>query len=282
MKAPDFAYERPSGLSEALSLLADTNIDARPLAGGQSYMPMMNFRMAAPDLLVDLNDIAELVGIHETGETITIGAMTRFADLERSEVIARSVPLIAKALPFIAHPAIRNRGTIGGSLALADPAAEMPALMIALDAAISVQSTSGKRSIPASAFFTGVYETALEEGELITSISIARENGARPFAFRELARRHGDYAMAGLALTAAGPDPMTGVRIAGFGIADRAIRLTTCEAALEGAAPRDPAALGAAVEALQSIEFNSDLHASAATRRHLTGVLMKRALEDLA
>ncbi|HMB48434.1 MAG TPA: xanthine dehydrogenase family protein subunit M, partial [Afifellaceae bacterium] len=235
MKPAEFQYERPGTLSEALSLLAGADGgEVRALAGGQSLMPMMNFRLAAPDRLVDLNGIGELAGIEETGETVRIGAMTRYSALERSETVRQHLPLVASALPHIAHPAIRNRGTIGGSVALADPAAEMPAVLLALDATIIVVSERGERQVKADDFFLGLYETALEPGEIVRAVSVPKASATARFAFRELARRHGDYAMAGVAMAAQGKEPLSGLRIAFFGACDRAIRATGAEEALNG------------------------------------------------
>lgn len=275
MKAADFAYEKPKSLGDALALLADPDRDASPLAGGQSLVPMMNFRMAMPEMLVDLGALDELRGITEdAGGGLRIGAMTRYSELEASDLVNARAPLIAMALPHIAHAAIRNRGTIGGSVSLADPAAEMPALMLVLDAEIEAQSARGSRRIKATDFFTGLYETALEAGELVTGIHIPAASEGRRFAFYELARRHGDYAMAGVAVAASGAtfdDP----RIAFFSVSDRAVRATGAEAAL---ASGDA---DAAAAALDAIDFAGDLNADAKTKRHLAGVVLKRALGRL-
>ena len=281
MKAPDFDYACPRTLDEALALLDRTDRDAMALAGGQSLMPMLNFRLAAPDLLVDLNGLGELTGITDAGDTIIIGAMTRYDELERSGQIAEHLPLMITALPFIAHPAIRNRGTIGGSVALADPAAEMPALLLVLDATIILASKNGERPVAAGDFFLGLYETALEPGEIVKAISIPKAAGARRFAFDELTRRHGDYAMVGLAATAAATAPLTDVRLAFFGIADRALRATKAEQALNGHTHDDDQAMTAAKDAIAALAFDGDLHASADTKRHLAGVLLKRVLKAL-
>ncbi|SIS92539.1 carbon-monoxide dehydrogenase medium subunit [Roseivivax lentus] len=275
MKAADFAYEKPGNLADALALLADPDRDASPLAGGQSLVPMMNFRMAMPDLLVDLGALDELRGIAPgAAGGLTIGAMTRYADLEASELVATHAPLIAMALPHIAHAAIRYRGTIGGSVALADPAAEMPALMLAMDAEIEAQSSQGSRRIRAAEFFTGIYDTALAPGELVTAIHITAAPEGRRFAFYELARRHGDYAMAGVAVAATGTnraDP----RIAFFSVSDRPVRAIRAEAALQAGDAED------AMAALDEIDFAGDLNADARTKRHLAGVVLKRALGRL-
>ncbi|MBY4892792.1 xanthine dehydrogenase family protein subunit M [Rhodobacteraceae bacterium N5(2021)] len=273
MKAADFLYERPASLGDALALLADADRDAAPLAGGQSLMPMMNFRLAAPGMLVDLSGLDALRGITLEDGALRIGAMTRYVELTGSDLVSDHAPLIAQALPHIAHAAVRNRGTIGGSVALADPAAEMPALLLALDAVITVQSEEGSKDHAANDFFLGMYETALEPGELVTAITIP-PRGDRRFAFYELARRHGDYAMAGVALSCA--TDRTDHRVAYFSIADRALRATAVEAVLDAGGAVDDA-----IAALEGLPFSGDLNASDATKKHLSGIVLKRALGGL-
>lgn len=271
MKAADFRYERPETLPDALALL--TNPEAAPLAGGQSLMPMMNFRLARPEVIVDLNRVAGLAGITATDETLHIGAMTRYAALEQSGVLGEKVPLIAAALPHIAHQAIRNRGTIGGSVALADPAAEMPALLLALNATVHADGPDGPRQIAADDFFLGLYDTDLNEGELVTGVSVPAAGASDRFGFYELARRHGDYAMVGVAVAW-----RSDVRIAFFSVADRAVRAPAAEAALAGGGP---GAIDAAVAALDEIDFAGDLNAEPATKRHLAGVVLRRAIAGM-
>src|SRR5882672_2397480 len=200
MKAPRFAYARPASLAEALALLAEHKGDARVLAGGQSLVPMMNFRVAAPKVLVDINRIAALTGIKVSRNHLRIGALTRQAELECSADIARYLPLIAAAMPHVAHPAIRNRGTFGGSCALADPAAELPACALALGATFIAAGRKGERRIAAVDFFKGLYATALKAGELLVAAEFPLPKPGDTSAFGELARRHGDYAMVGLAV----------------------------------------------------------------------------------
>ena len=281
MKAADFSYECPPSLTEALTLLSEAGVDTRPLAGGQSLMPMMNFRLAQPERLLDLNRIEELSFIRENGDAIEIGAMTRLAELEKSPLVAAHLPLFKKALPYIAHPAIRNRGTIGGSIALADPAAEMPALALALDAQVHVTASSGNREIHSQDCFLGPYETALADDELISMISFPKSAADQRFAFYEVARRHGDYAMAGVAVAVQGKQPITQARIAFFGVSDRAVRATSCEAALAGQAISDQAAVAAAIEHVGELTFFGDLQADAGTKQHLSRVVLKRALAEL-
>ena len=282
MKAADFHYERPDTLSDALALLSQDGADVQALAGGQSLMPMMNFRLAQPDTLVDLNALAELRGIREISDTIEIGAMTRYAELETSDLVKQHIPLLNLALPHIAHSAIRNRGTIGGSAALADPAAEMPALLIALKATITVVSKSGERSIAADGFFLGLYETALDDGELIKSVSVPKAKPENRFGFHELTRRHGDYAMAGVAIAAQTSERMSGVRVVFFSVSDRPVHAVAVGDALERKTNSDETAIEAACEAINQLDFQGDLNADAATKAHLSKVVFKRALRSMS
>lgn len=281
MKSANFSYEKPDSLAALLKLLDQPDRDLQVLAGGQSLMPMMNFRLAQPELLIDMNAVEELQFIREADDAIQIGAMTRYAQLASSALIEEYLPLLGMALPHIAHAAIRNRGTIGGSAALADPAAEMPAVLLALGAKLNLLSSASQRWVAADDFFVGIYETALEEGEIIQSISIPKRRSGNQFGFYELARRHGDYAMAGVAIAADTVDPTTNLRIAMFGVADRACRMVSAEQALEGNALDDNSALDAAVASLSDFEFQGDLNADAATKAHLAGVVLRRALQEM-
>lgn len=277
MKAAEFGYLRPGRMQEALQALAEGEGAAMPLAGGQSLMPMMNFRVAMPERLVDLAGLSELRFIRDAGDCVEIGAMARWSDLMASEVIAKEVPLLARALPEIAHPAIRNWGTIGGSVALADPAAEVPAVLLALEGEVVLRSLAGERRVAAGAFFLGHYETARGPEELIVALEVPKARGMR-FGFHEIGRRHGDFALAGAALAVSVEGGrVSEARIALFGVADRAMRATGAEDALRGAALGDGAALDRAVAALAGIDFAGDIHASAPMRRHLAGVAMRRA-----
>jgi CO/xanthine dehydrogenase FAD-binding subunit len=224
MKPAPFEYHQARSLPEALTLLADHAGDAKPLAGGQSLIPAMNFRLAAPAVLVDLNGVGELAYVKEAADGLRIGAMTRHVQVERSPVIASRAPLLAETMPFVAHAAIRTRGTIGGSLAHADPAAELPALMLAMDARFRVQNREGSREIAATAFFTGLFSTSLEPGELLTEIAIPTPTGhAHGSAFLEFSRRRGDFALAGVAVTVAidAQGTCADARIGLFGVGDR-------------------------------------------------------------
>ena len=279
MKPPEFGYHRPASLPDALALLG-AHPGAKPLAGGQSLIPAMNFRLAAPALLVDLNQLSELSGISESAEGgLTIGAMTRHSEVERSPLVRARAPLLSFAMPFIAHAPIRSRGTLGGSLAHADPAAELPAVMVALDARLIMESTRGSRMIPAPEFFTGLFATALEPGELITRVEIPPALPGSGAAFLELARRHGDYALVGVAaVVTRDTGRVGGARIVLFSVGEGPVRAGAAERALTGSAG-DAAAIQAAAEAVQQdIDPPSDIHASAAYRRQLATVLTGRAL----
>ncbi|SLN76767.1 FAD binding domain-containing protein [Roseisalinus antarcticus] len=279
MKAPDFDYCRPGTLAEALSLLAGADGEAQPLAGGQSLMPMMNFRVAAPEILVDLAGIPELRGIARQGDMLRIGAMTTYRELQDDPAL-QAVPLIAMALPHIAHDAVRNRGTIGGSLALADAAAEMPALMMTLNAVIELAGPDGPREVPATEFFLGYYETACEPDELLVAVRVPVAQPGEVFGFHELVQRHGDYAMAGVAIRATGVAPIAGLAVGFFGVSDRALRVPAFEEALTGTDGSE-AAIAAALPKLDAIEFEGDTKISAETRRHYAGVALKRALKEM-
>jgi carbon-monoxide dehydrogenase medium subunit len=282
MKAPRFAYARPASLAEALALLAEHKDEARVLAGGQSLVPMMNFRVAAPKVIVDINRIAALSGIKVTKNHVRIGALVRHVELERSADIALHLPLVASAMPHIAHPAIRNRGTFGGSCALADPAAELPACALALGATFIAAGRRGERRIAAGDFFKGLYATALEAGELLVAAEFPLLKPAYASAFGELARRHGDYAMVGVAVhgsTQSGK--FSDMRVVFFGVGDRPQRAAQFEAALGGqaAAARTIAAALPRLDA--DLSPRADFHGSAATKRHLAKVLAGRVLKQM-
>jgi carbon-monoxide dehydrogenase medium subunit len=281
MKPAPFAYVRPDTLEEALSVLADHADDARPLAGGQSLVPAMNFRIAQPAMLVDLNRIAELAGIATIGDGLRIGGMTRHQALERNSLVAQLAPLVTETMPFVAHPPIRARGTLGGSLAHADPAAELPALMLALDATIVARSRARVRDVQAADFFTGLYATALEPGELVTEVTIPAAAPGSGWAFDEVARRHGDYALAGVAAVVAidARGLVRSARVALLSVHDRSVLATSAARALVGEAPTAEV-IRAAADAASAIDADpsSDIHASSAYRRHLTGVLVRRVV----
>jgi carbon-monoxide dehydrogenase medium subunit len=251
------------------------------LSGGQSLIPAMNLRLITPELIVDIGGVKELRGIAMKGETLVIGALTRHADLLKSSDIVKCAPLLAAAVAHVAHPAIRNRGTIGGSLAQADPASELPACMLALDATIVVRGPGGERRIAAAEFFTGIYETKLAPQDLLVAVELpAAPTGAVHF-FHEFARRHGDYAILGLAAQAVlAGDRFADLRLGYFAVGDRPV-LAKAAAKLIGAAIT-PALLAEACAVLSAeLEPHEDQQASAAMRRHLAGVLLKRCVAAL-
>jgi carbon-monoxide dehydrogenase medium subunit len=281
MKASAFSYARATSVGNALELLAAHGDKAKVLSGGQSLMPAMNLRLIAPELIVDIGEITELRGIAVRGDVLSIGALTRHADLLKSPEIATHAPLLTEAAAHIAHPAIRNRGTIGGSLAHADPASELPACMVALNATIVVRGQSGERRIAAADFFKGIYETALSAQELLTAVElpVARKNSA--YFFCELARRHGDYAIAGLAAQSiiAG-DRFAELRMAFFAVGDRPVLAKAATKLLNVVVT--PAALsGASAELGDELDPQEDQQASASMRRHLAKVLMARCVSTL-
>ena len=202
MKAPPFSYVRAATLAEAFQLWRDAGPEARLLAGGQSLLASLAFRLSEPGALIDISRVRELRGISQSGTAIRVGALTTHAELGRHELLRQHVPLLAEAVPLIAHPAIRNRGTLGGSLAFADPAAELPACCVALDAMIVARNAADERRIPAAQFFTGLYATALKPNELIAAVEFPVAKAGERAAILELARRSGDYAMAGVAARA--------------------------------------------------------------------------------
>lgn len=274
VKAPDVAYARPRTLDEALALLAEHGEAARPLAGGQSLVTSLNMRLAAPGLLVDLNGLPELTGIAEAGGVIRIGAMTRHRDLAASPLVTERLPLIAAAVPHIAHPAIRNRGTIGGSVALADPAAELPACCLALRASFVIRGLTGERRIAAADFFRGLFETAIGPGEILVAIEIPVPGADAVSGFDELARRHGDYALVGLAAQGRRDGAGLGdLRLVFFGVGDRPVLAGNAAAAVAAGGVK------AAQDALaEDIDPADDVAVRGATRRHLARVLLGRVL----
>ncbi len=283
MKPAPFAYARPESLEDAIDLLEAHGEDARVLAGGQSLMATLNMRLSAPELLVDIGRVPGLAGIEVTADGLRIGAMTRHAEVEASGLVASHAPLIARAMAHIAHPAVRNRGTFGGSIAFADPAAELPACAVALGARMTIAGRGGARTVEADAFFRGLYETALGPGDILTAIELPRAEAGWRSGFMELARRHGDYAMIGLAAHMEVADGRFGRgRLVFFAVGERPVSAARSAALLEG--ERWSNALGVRIaEALkEELDPFEDLNADAAMRRHLAGVLARRVLGPLA
>ena len=281
MKAAAFAYARATSVVNALELLAVHGDRAKLLSGGQSLMPAMNLRLISPELIVDIGELAELRGIAVNGNLVRIGALTRHVELQRSPEIAERAPLLAEAISHVAHPAIRNRGTLGGSLAHADPASELPACMVALNATIIVRGQTGERRVAAGDFFKGIYETDLSARELLVAVELpAARNNAAHF-FHEFARRHGDYAIAGLAVQAVVErDVFSELRLVFFAVGDRPV-LSKAAAKLVNVAIT-PAVLAAAAEALgEELDPQDDQQATASMRRHLAKVLLARGASAL-
>ncbi len=281
MKASAFAYARATSVENALELLADQGDRAKVLSGGQSLMPAMNLRLISPELVVDIGGLAELRGIAVKQGILTIGALTRHVDLLKSSEIATHAPLLADAVTHVAHPAIRNRGTIGGSLAHADPASELPACMVALSATIIVRGPGGERRIAAAEFFTGIYETKLSPQELLVAVELpVAPKGSRHF-FHEFARRHGDYAIVGLAALAVVHDGrFADLRLGFFAVGDRPLLAQAAGKLID--ATVTPALLSDALSDLaDELDPQEDHQATPAMRRHLAKVLLTRCVAAL-
>lgn len=269
MKAPSFAYARPQSLEETFDLLDRHGEGARLLAGGQSLIPSLNMRLSAPEVLVDINGLPGMAEIRQDRGVLRIGALVRHAQIEKSDEVAKHVPLLWQAVRHVAHPAIRNRGTIGGSLALADPAAEYPACMLALDATIVLAGRGGERLVKAVDFFTGLFETDRQPGEVLVAVEIPAQLKDERSVFLELTRRHGDYAIVGLAafkgqesrfaFLNVGPKPLLARGAAAAKTLDEARRALKAE-----------------------LSPGADLYNSAATKMHLAGVLLERAWNSLS
>jgi carbon-monoxide dehydrogenase medium subunit len=279
VKPPAFEYVVVASTEEAVAQLAAHGDDARILAGGQSLMPILNMRLATPGRLVDLNRVGTLSYIVERPGGVAIGAMTRQRTAERSELVATAVPLLAEALPWVGHSAIRNRGTIGGSLAHADPAAELPAVAVCLDARFTVRGEAGERTLAAREFFRGYLTTALAPTELLAEVWFPSALPGSGAAWIEFARRHGDYALAGVAavVTLEG-STVRRASLAVTGVDGVPVRAVDAERLLIGA-PLSAESMAAAAESVRrTLEPHDDLHATAAYRRHLAGILTVRAL----
>jgi len=281
MKASAFSYARATSVANALELLGAHGDRAKVLSGGQSLMPAMNLRLISPELIVDIGELAELRGIAVSDDILRIGALTRHVDLQRSPQIAAHAPLLTEAAAHVAHPAIRNRGTLGGSLAHADPASELPACMVALNATIIVRGPRDERRIAAVDFFKGIYETGLSPDELLIAVELPVGRKGSGHFFHEFARRHGDYAISGLAAQAILDGGLfTDLRLAFFAVGDRPV-LARAAHGLIGV-PITPALLSDRSAALgEELDPQEDQQASAAMRRHLAKVLMRRCVTAL-
>jgi len=283
MKAPPFAYVRAASLPEAFRLWAEAGPEARLLAGGQSLLASLAFRLSEPSTLIDISRLAELKGVARDGDAVRVGALTTHAELGASELVRQHVPLLAKAVPLIAHPAIRNRGTIGGSLAFADPAAELPACCVALGATIVARTAAGERRIPAAQFFTGLYATALARHELIAAIEFPNAKPGERAVILELARRSGDYAMAGIVAKAdVSRGTLDKASLVFFGVGETPVVAKGAMAAVEGKPAGAEALNGAQVALEADLDPPADQHGSPEMKRHLARVLLARALRHLA
>ena len=283
MKPVPFAYHRPASLEEALALLERYGPDGRILAGGQSLVPALNMRLATPAALIDINRVPGLDGISLEREGLVIGALARHETVETSSIVARHAPLISQAMPHVGHRAIRARGTVGGSVALADPVAELPACLVALDAVIRVAGNGIQREIPAVKYFRGIYTTDLAQGEIVTAVVVPPIRLPWRSRFDELARRHGDFALVGLAAHCRVEGGVVKeARLAFCGVGATPLRALHAELALSAARP----GANASAEACRALDADldppGDVHASPVLRRHLARVLLARTLAQIA
>jgi carbon-monoxide dehydrogenase medium subunit len=284
MKLPAFEYACPATLNEAVALLASHKGEAKPIAGGQSLMPMMAFRVAQPTMLVDLRKLPGLNKIAIGADGVRLGAMVRWRDIEDDKRLATAHPLLQAAIAHVAHYQIRNRGTVGGSVCHADPAAEMPGIAITCDAEMTVVGNAGKRVIKAADFFLGALTTSLEPDEILVEVKLPAWPAGRRFGFQEFARRRGDFAMAGIALffDTGADGKAANAHVGVIGVGDKQRRLAKAEAAINGNTVTEAVIARAAEAASAEVEPQDDIHASAAYRRALTGTMVERALRSAA
>jgi carbon-monoxide dehydrogenase medium subunit len=288
MKLPPFEYACPTTINEAVALLASHDGEAKPLAGGQSLVPMLAFRVASPSLLVDLRKLAELKQIKIADDGVTLGAMVRWRDILDDARLRKAHPLLVAAVEHVAHYQIRNRGTVGGSIAHADPAAEMPGIVVTCEAQIAVVGKAGARVIDAANFFQGPLMTALKPDEIITEIRLPAWPAKRRFGFQEFARRRGDFALAAAMLFydeeggKAGNAQAFNAHVGAIGVADRPLRLTAVEQVLNGNKIDEAIIAKAEAAASASVDPDDDIHASGAYRKALVGVMVERALKSAA
>ncbi|HTQ91426.1 MAG TPA: xanthine dehydrogenase family protein subunit M [Streptosporangiaceae bacterium] len=283
MKLPPVEYEAPATVADAVGLLAEHGDEASVLAGGQSLIPLLALRLARPEVLIDINGIDELSGVSAEDGWVTIGAMTREYVAEESGTVAEAVPLLAAALPLIGHEAIRSRGTIGGSLAHADPAAELPAVARALDAEFVVRGPSGTRVIPAAQWFEGFLTTSRSPDELLLEVRFPAANGDTGVSFEEVARRHGDFAMVGLATSLMFSDgTISEARLAFAGVSEVPARVTAAEDLLTGERPSAELFDEAARRGCEDLDPPADLHGSSDYRKKVAAAVMRRGLRAAA
>jgi aerobic carbon-monoxide dehydrogenase medium subunit len=283
VKLPHVEYEAPTTVAEAVDLLGEYQDEASVLAGGQSLIPLLALRLARPAVLIDINGLAELSGVSATDGRVTVGAMTREYAAEESAPVADAIPLLAAALPLIGHEAIRSRGTIGGSLAHADPAAELPAVALALDAEFVVRSQSGERVIPAAEWFEGYLTTARRPDEILVEVRFPAAGPGTGVAFQEVARRHGDFAIVGLAASLTLTNgSISQARLAFSGVADVPVRAADAEDLLVGERPSPELFEEAARRATAGIDPPADLHGSSEYRKKVAATLVRRGLRTAA
>lgn len=282
MKNPAFNYHRPASLDEALVLLAEFGDEAKILAGGQSLLPVMALRLGRPEHIIDIGALDELKSI-AVNDGITFGAMVRHAEAERSTAVANHAPLVAAALPYVGHRAIRNRGTVVGSIAHADAAAELPAVCLATSATMHIASTEGNRLVQAADFFEGYFTTAVQPNELLIAVDFPEPSPTTGGSVVEISRRHGDYAMCGLACSIDVPDGViSSAALSFFSVASTPVRIDEAEAVLIGSRPTKEAFAEAASIVSEALDPEDDIHATANYRRHIAGVLTRRGLEQAA
>lgn len=278
MKTAPFEYHRPTAMDEGLELLAEHAETAKVIAGGQSLLPVMALRLSQPDHLIDIGGLSDLRGIDADDGRIRVGAGVRQAEAERNSLVRDRIGVLADALGLIGHPAIRNRGTVGGSLAHADPAAELPAVAVALDAKMALRNNGGERMVPADEFFVSYLTSAVGPSEILTTIDFRIPGEEAVWAVEEISRRHGDFALAGLVAV---HDEDVGLRLAFFGMGATPVRAREAEQILAGG--WGESALSDAVEAVrQELTPDDDIHATAEYRRHIAGVLLQRCLRSMA
>jgi carbon-monoxide dehydrogenase medium subunit len=283
MKLPPFEYACPTTISEAVALLASHDGEAKPLAGGQSLVPMLAFRVASPSLLVDLRKLGELRQIKIADDGLTLGAMVRWREILDDARLRKAQPLLVAAVEHVAHYQIRNRGTVGGSLAHADPAAELPGIVVTCEAKIAVVGKSGSRTIDAANFFEGPLMTALKPDEIITEIRFPAWPAKRRFGFQEFARRRGDFALAAAMLFYdEDGGKARNTHVGAIGVGDIPLRLTAVEQAIDGNAIDEAVITKAEAAASASVDPHDDIHASGAYRKALVGVMVERALRAAA
>ena len=282
MKAAAFDYVKPESLTEALGLLAEAGEDARLIAGGQTLLATLNMRLSEPSILIDITNLSELKGIKLDGKCLRIGALVTHTEIEDSDLIAKHAPLLKAAVPHIAHRAIRNLGTWGGSLAYGDPAAEWPACSLTLDATMIIHGPAGERKVAAKDFFIDLYTTSLASDDILVATEIPVSDGAQVFCFQELARRHGDYAVAGLAAVAQKQgDVLTQCKFTFFSVGATPVMAFKAQALIDGKKLNEQLISDAVKVARAEIETIADLTNSAEAKQHLVGVLLERALKQM-